>query len=130
MWSSSARRITSGSDFADRTSDATVTVTCSGIAAPASYAIALGPSPIGNSSAPRYMGNTSGGPAMAFNVFRDATYSTVWGDGISGDALTGSLAAGDSRQTHAVFGRIPGGQSSLYPGSFSASMPVTISYEP
>jgi spore coat protein U-like protein len=115
---------------ADVTSDATVSVVCTGITTGGSYTIALGPSPQGNSIIPRYLAHNAGGPAMAFNVYLDSSYMTVWGDGFTGSAITGTLPIGDSSQRYSVFGRIPAGQSSLMAGTYSGSLTMTITYNP
>jgi spore coat protein U-like protein len=115
---------------ADKASDATISVVCTGISTGGSYSIALGPSLVGNSMNPRYMANGNGGPHMVFNVYRDATYSTIWGDGITGAMLAGTLPLGDSSQTHTVFGKIPAAQNTLRPGSFSGVLGVSLTYNP
>lgn len=115
---------------ADKTSDAAISVACTALAQGGGYSIALGPSTVGNSIATRYLANASGGPAMAFNVYRDATYTSLWGDGFTGGLITGSLPVGDSNQSHTVFGRIPAGQSTLWPGSFAGSLTITLTYNP
>lgn len=67
---------------------------------------------------------------MAFNVYTNASYSTIWGDGITGGVVGGSIPAGDSNQMIAVYGRIPAGQNTLRTGSFSGTMTVTLTYSP
>lgn len=115
------------------TSDATISVSCTGIVTGGSYTISLGPSTTGSGDriSTRYMNNASGGADMAFNVYRDAAFTSVWGDGITaGATLDGSIAPGDSNLTHTVYGRIPAGQNTLSPGSYSTTMTMTISYTP
>lgn len=115
------------------TSDARVNVACTGIVAGGAYTIALGPSlaGAGDRIGTRYLTNPVGGPGMAFNVYLDPTFSTVWGDGISaGATLGGSIAPGDSNQSHTVYGRVPPGQNTLEPGDFSGALTITISYTP
>lgn len=115
---------------ADKTSDASVSVACSGLAEGGSYSIALGPGTAGNSIIPRYLANSNGGDPMAYNVYRDAAYTSVWGDGFTGSLITGSLPVGDSSQSHTVFGRIPAGQNTLKAGSFSGALTITLTYNP
>ncbi|MGZ5201401.1 MAG: Csu type fimbrial protein [Telluria sp.] len=115
------------------TSDATISVACTGIVTGGAYSIALGPSMTGGGDriSTRYLSNPAGGPDMAFNVYRDPSYTSVWGDGITaGATLGGTIGPGDSNLTHTVYGRIPGGQNTLRAGSFSTSMTITISYNP
>ena len=67
---------------------------------------------------------------MAFNVYLDTTYTSVWGDGFTGGVLGGTIPLGDSSQSHTVFGRVPAGQTQLRAGSYSASLTMTIRYNP
>ena len=114
----------------DRTSDATISVVCTAIVAGGSYSISLGSGVSGNSIMPRYLSHDAGGPAMAFNIYLDPTFTTVWGDGFTGTVLSGSILAGDSSHTHTVFGRVPAGQSQLRAGNYSGALTVTISFNP
>jgi spore coat protein U-like protein len=115
---------------ADRTTDASVSVVCTAIAGGGSYTITLAPSAAGNSIVPRYLAHDAGGPGMAFNVYLDGAYASVWGDGFTGSVITGSIASGDSRKTHTVYGKLPAGQSSLRVGSYSGSLTMRITYDP
>lgn len=115
---------------ADRTSDTTVSLVCTGITVGGSYSISLGPSLVGGSTNPRYLANSNGGPSMAFNVYRDAAYSSIWGDGMTGAQLTGTIPLGDSSQSQTVFGRVAAGQSTLKPGNFSGTLSMTVTYNP
>jgi spore coat protein U-like protein len=108
----------------------TVTLACTGIATSASYSMALGPSPTGNSISPRYLANAGGGPPMAFNVYQDPAYTTVWGDGSAGALITGTLPVGDSTRNHSAYGRVPPGQNTLARGTFSATLVITLTYSP
>lgn len=114
----------------DRTSDVTVSVVCTAIAVGGSYSIALGPGAQGNSIIPRYLAQQAGGPAMAFNVYLDANYTSVWGDGFTGAVLTGSIPPGDSSQTHTVYARVPAGQQQLSAGDYLGSLSLAITYNP
>jgi spore coat protein U-like protein len=114
----------------DATADATVSIVCTAISAGGSYTISLGPSPQGNSIIPRYLAHDAGGTGMAFNVYLDATYTTVWGDGFTGSLITGSIPVGDSSQSRTVFGRVPAGQNQLRAGNYSTSVTMTITYNP
>ena len=118
---------------ADVASDATVTVACTGIVTGGAYTITLGPSLSGSGDriSTRYLSNPAGGPDMAFTVYLDPSHVTVWGDGVTaGATIGGSIAPGDSNQSHAVYGRIPAGQNTLVAGAFSGALTMTISYTP
>jgi spore coat protein U-like protein len=67
---------------------------------------------------------------MSYNIYTDATYATVWGNGTVGSLISGSIPAGDSSQAKTVYGRIPAGQNSLKAGVYSDSLTVTLTYNP
>lgn len=114
------------------TSNASVSLVCTGIVGGGNYTLALGPSAVGSGDriSTRYLANPSGGDFLAFNVYTNGSYSTIWGDGIAGGVLGGNIAAGDSTQMLTVYGRIPAGQNTLRTGSFSGAMTVTLTYNP
>lgn len=63
---------------------------------------------------------------LYYNLYKDASHVTVWGDGTDGSE-TVSDTGSSSPQSHTVYGRIPGGQ---WPdlGSYSDSIVVTVTY--
>ena len=117
---------------ADVTSTASISVACQGMPAGSSYTLALGPSAAGsgNRIGTRYLANTRGGDPMAFNLFTDANRTIVWGDGVTGALIRGTLDAGGSHSSVSVYGKIPAGQSTLRAGSFQGSMTITLTYSP
>jgi spore coat protein U-like protein len=117
---------------ADVTSTASINVTCQGMPAGSSYTLGLGPSAAGsgNRIGTRYLANTRGGDPMAFNLFTDANRTVVWGDGVTGALIRGTLDTGGSHSSVAVYGKIPAGQSTLRAGSFLGSMTITLTYNP
>jgi spore coat protein U-like protein len=115
------------------TSDGRITVVCTGIVTGGAYTIALGPSTVGNGDriSTRYLSNSAGGPDMAFNIYREPNFATVWGDGlIAGQVLSGSIPPGDSSRSHTVYGRVGAGQHRLWPGSYGDTLTITVSYSP
>lgn len=114
----------------DRTSDATVSVVCTGIVTGGDFTLSLGPSSVGNSMNPRLMSNPQGGTNMQFNIYREASYLTVWGDGSGGSLIAGTIPTGSSSQSFTVYGKVPAGQSTLRVGSYSASLVMTVTYDP
>jgi spore coat protein U-like protein len=115
------------------TSDARITVVCTGIVTGGAYTIALGPSTAGNGDriSTRWLANSAGGPDMAFNIYREPNFATVWGDGlIAGQVLSGSIPPGDSSRSHNVYGRVGAGQHRLWPGSYGDTLTITVSYSP
>lgn len=116
----------------DVTSNASISVVCTGIASGGAYSIALGPSTTGSGDriSTRYLGNSNGGDDMSFNIYTSASYLTVWGNGTTGGLVGGSIPVGDSNQSQPVYGRIPAGQNTLKAGSFSDSLTMTLTYNP
>ena len=115
------------------TSNATISVVCTGISSSSSaYSIALGPSITGSNDriGTRYLSNSLGGEDMVFNIYTDANFSTVWGNGTTGGLVGGSIPAGDSNQSQAVYGRIAAGQNTLKIGTFSGALTMTLTYNP
>lgn len=120
---------------ADKTSTATVTVACSGLLQLSSYTLSLGAGNygLGDRISTRYLNNTTqSSDNMAFNVYTDVGYATVWGNGAIGSQISGSapLVLGQSSQTHTAYGKIPAGQSSLKAGSYADTLNITLTYNP
>ena len=114
------------------TSNASISVVCTGMGSSGAYTLTLGPSTMGSGDriSTRSLENSNGGDYMSFNLYTNASYSTVWGDGTTGGVVGGSIPAGDSNQSQPVYGRIPAGQSTLKAGSFSGSLTMTLTYNP
>ncbi len=70
---------------------------------------------------------------MLYNLYTSASYSAVWGDGGAAERVSGSVkipSFGTSASaTHTVYGRIPGNQSSLEPGTYYSPMPIVVTLE-
>lgn len=114
----------------DRTSDTTITLTCTGIVRGGPYTISLLPDAAGG-GAVRQVRHAGGHTPMAAVLYRDAAFTQPWGDGTGGTApITGTLPPGDSRQTHVVFGRLAAGQRQLRAGAYLSNWPVRLDYTP
>ena len=105
-------------------STATITVTCN---KSIPYTIALSPGSSGTYS-PRRM--TNGGNQLAYNLYSDAGYSQVWGNGTGGSSrVSDSIDLRFGFKNHTVYGRIPlSTQRSAVVGSYSDSIIVTVTY--
>jgi spore coat protein U-like protein len=106
------------------TGTGTVTVTCTngtGWTAAADAGEASGAS-----FATRQM-RSSAGDALDYTLYTDSGRTTVWGDGSGETATVGNTGSG-SAQAFTVYGKVPGGQSSVPAGSYSDRVNVTISY--
>jgi len=105
-----------------------IMVSCDGIAGQAiTYTITL---TSGNSGSFVNRRMTSGANSLNYNIYLNASYSAIWGDG---NASTGILTdgyvaiAGMNVKNYAVYGRIPGNQMA-YAGNYSDSVVVTATY--
>lgn len=108
------------------TATGTVTVTCSHPPNPptANYTITL--STGSGSFSSRNM--TFGGTIVSYQLYTDAAYSTVWGDGSSGSSIvSGTSLANGNPLGYTVYGRIPANQ---WPpaGIYTDSIIVTVTY--
>ena len=93
---------------------------------PTAYGVALGMG--GGSYAARQLGGGGRSAGLAYNLFVDASRSTVWGDGSSASALVSGVAPdGGVSARHTVYGRIPARQN-LPTGTYSDSVSILVSY--
>ncbi|WP_174627542.1 Csu type fimbrial protein [Candidatus Methylobacter favarea] len=104
-------------------STATLTLTCD---ESVSYTIALSPGGSGTYN-PRRM--ASGSNTLDYNLYADAGYSQIWGDGAGGSVTVAGGPAPLGAREHTVYGRIPlASQRGARVGSYSDSIIVTITY--
>lgn len=76
----------------------------------------------GGSYAVRRM--TNGPYILNYNLYSDATRTTIWGDGSAGTAIVSGNSGG---ATHTVYGRIPALQNA-HTGNFSDTIIVTVTF--
>jgi spore coat protein U-like protein len=69
----------------------------------------------------------SGGSTLDYNLYLDASRSSVWGDGTGGTTTYQATALIETNTTVTIFGRIFGAQNAAV-GTYSDSLVVTISY--
>ncbi|MBH2019642.1 MAG: spore coat protein U domain-containing protein [Burkholderiales bacterium] len=108
---------------------ATVIVTCSRYGGPQNInvTIAIGPGAHGGATASRKM-KMPGGDLLAYNLFRDAGRTSVWGQVPGLDAFTQTLAVPNKSSAQLsvmIFGRIPAGQNVLK-GTYSDNVVLTV----
>jgi spore coat protein U domain-containing protein, fimbrial subunit CupE1/2/3/6 len=107
------------------TADSTGTITVSCLLL-ASYNIALSPGSSGTYTS-RRMAN--GGNHLEYNLYRDAGYSQIWGNGTGGSYTVNDSILIIGSKNHTVYGRIPlSTQRGAMVGSYSDSITVTITY--
>lgn len=95
-----------------------VTVTCTSAT---SYTLYLSPGS-GSYDARELVGETT---SLIYNLYVDAAYSQVWGDGSGSSAVVSGNS--DSTALHDVFGRIPARQN-VKPGLYDDTITVTIDF--
>ena len=66
----------------------------------------------------------SGSYQLDYNLYTNATYTTIWGDGTSGTSTVSATAIG---ATYTVYGQIPALQN-VPVGSYSDTITVTVTY--
>lgn len=112
-------------------STATLRLSCGGtVALLVPYTVSIGAG-TGGSVADRRM--SSSGGTLSYGLYRDAARSVPWGDGTaSTSVLNGGVTldalglAPDTVMT--LYGRVPGGQRTVAPGSYSDVLTVTVTY--
>ena len=105
----------------DKTALGTMQINCSG-ATTVTISLAVGT----GTFAARTMGN--GGNTLNYNLFADAGYSQVWGDGTSGTVTVPCGFSSSGTQSISLYGKIPKGQSTTAVGTYNATPQVTISW--
>ncbi len=117
--------------FGNTDTTGSVKVNCGGVVGlliPFNIAISAGAS---GSFANRQM--KSGSNALAYNLYTDASYTTIWGDGSSSTQIISSGVTLDAlglspAQNFYVYGRIPGRQTAAIPGVYADTISVTLTY--
>lgn len=133
LWSSKASALCSvnnsslafgsSNPLTDNTVDSTATITVTCLLSLSSYTIALSPGGSGTYSQ-RRMAN--GGNTLYYNLYTDAGYSQIWGNGTGGSVIVNGGPKLLGSRNHTVYGRIPlSTQRSAMVGSYSITMTIT-----
>ncbi len=81
------------------------------------------------SVAQRQMTSASSPVPLLYNLFQDASYTTLWTDSTGGSGINLTVPQGESRQLKLpVFGRVPGNQGGVRPGAYSDALVLTVRY--
>lgn len=112
-------------------STATLRLSCGGtVALLVPYNVSIGAG-YGGNVADRRM--ASGGNTLSYGLYRDAARTLPWGDGtastsvLSGNVTLDALGlAPDTVMT--IYGRVPGGQRTVVPGTYGDVLTVTVTY--
>jgi spore coat protein U-like protein len=90
------------------------------------YVIALSAGVNGSGSfSDRLMSN--GTSNLPYQLFADAGYSTIWGDGTGGSVTVSGNCSGSCNTSYTVYSQIPALQA-VSPGSYSDTVQVTVTY--
>lgn len=114
---------------------ATVTMSCTLLSPPAAfipYSIGLSTGSSGSYAARQLVNSSVPAERIAYNLYRNAAYTQVWGDGSGGTVtVTGLLRVRPARPTdsnmHTVYGRAAGGQD-VRVGNYADVITVTVTY--
>lgn len=117
--------------FGNTDSTGSVRVSCGGVAGlliPFNIAISTGG---GGSYAGRRM--SKGAHYLSYNLYTDASYTTIWGDGSAASQLINAGVLLDvlglsPAQTFWIYGRLPGRQLTAVPGVYADTINVTLTY--
>jgi spore coat protein U-like protein len=110
-------------DSAAVVSTGTITYSCNAHATNISISLSKGSS---SSYNPRLM--VKGAEALAYNLFTDATRTSVWGDGTGGTSVySRANPPNNSNLSLTVYGQIPPGQD-VSAGTFSDTVSATINF--
>jgi len=117
--------------YSGLTVDATsmVTMTCTGLLfIGVAYEVRLDGGQEANIAA-RKMRQGATANKLAYQIYLNSGYSTVWGDGVQGSSFSGTMLLGlfSRTQTRTVYGRIPASQQ-VNSGNYSDGPVMTIIY--
>ena len=113
-------------------STGTVRLTCGGalgLLIPATLSLSVG---AGTGYTARAL--ASGSNKLSYNLYSSSGYTTIVGDGtggsstLSGGVLIDALGV-VTPQVWTLYGRIPGGQSTVIPGAYADTLLVTVTYQ-
>jgi spore coat protein U-like protein len=112
--------------FAPSPTDATgsITIECSDVGVADAVRIDLGPG-AANGFGPRTLVN--GALMLAYNLYRDASHLSVWGDGTGGTATYGPVHPSEGSTSISIYGRMPAGQSQPA-GVYGDTLTVTLQF--
>lgn len=79
----------------------------------------------------------SGSNRINYNIYVDASHTTIWGDGTNGTGVrpsppqtySGTLfVLTNINQQYTMYGQVPGGQTTVVPGAYADTVTVTVVY--
>lgn len=118
--------------FGNTDTTATVTFKCGGVAGLlVPFVFDLGKGGSGSYTSRKLYNGTK---ELNYNIYTDATYTTVWGDTTAGTSNVGGGLLLDALGlspglVYTLYGRIPGRQLTVSPGVYTDSVTVTVTYQ-
>jgi spore coat protein U-like protein len=94
------------------------------------YTVALNVGTGGGSFVTRTL-DGGGGETLGFNLYTTAARNVIWGDGTNTSQTVPGTGAGlgiPETQSHTVYSRIPTGQTTAAPSTYSSTIQVSITY--
>ncbi len=111
-------------NLTDTTSTFNVQVSCSGLVGNVNYDIKLNSGNSGNISLRKL---TNGANQLSYNIYTDSAHTTIWGDGFTGNAVTGTATAPADTKNHTGYAIIPQSQG-IAPGAYTDNITITLTY--
>ena len=106
--------------FTDETAIGSIQINCNGaITVTINLAVGTG------SYASRTLSNNTS--TLYYNLYADAGYTQIWGDGTSGTVTVPCTFSSSGTQTIPVYGKIPHGQTTAAAGAYNATPQVNVS---
>ncbi len=108
----------------DTASTFNVQVACTGLSSNLSYDIKLSSGNSGNINTRKLLNGTE---QLVYNIYTEASYTSIWGDGITGNAVVGTAVAPTDTKNHTGYAIIPHSQA-ITPGLYSDNITITLTY--
>lgn len=90
------------------------------------FAVAINGGTVANNVMARKMKHATAADTVGYQLYQDANYATVWGDGVTGGTMFNGTGTG-ANQAFTVYGRVPA-QATPRPGNYSDTVLVTITF--
>ncbi len=109
------------------TSRGTITLTCNNHPSkPMQATISISPGGSGSFN-PRQMRSSASDGNMNYNLYTDASLTSIWGDGTGGTSTVSGSASRQSPLVSTIYGSIPARQN-LSAGNYSDNLVVTVTW--
>jgi spore coat protein U-like protein len=121
-----------GFQATDLDSSAILVVTCTRSGGPptTSVTVGIGPSAVSGSIATRQLRLVAGTDVLAYNLFRDAGRSLVWGDTVGTNTVSQNISLGNGASgtlSFTIFGRVTALQD-VRAGTYNDTLTMTVTF--